>query len=50
MKEVPRDPRMSQRIKKSVIYGDYEVNVNKEVQIEDDFTSFEEAMRGVSLV
>jgi hypothetical protein len=47
MKEVPWGPNRSQRIRKSVIYGDQEVNVKKEIQIEGDSTSFEEAIRGV---
>ena len=38
-------PRKSQRIRKSAIPADYEVYNTKEFQIEDDPTSFEEAMR-----
>ena len=38
-------PRRSQRVRKSAISADYEVYNTKEFQIEDDLTSFEEAMR-----
>ena len=38
-------PRRSQRVRKSVIPADYEVYNTEEFQIEDDPTSFEEAMR-----
>jgi hypothetical protein len=38
-------PRSSQRAKKSAISNDYEVYVSKEIKIEGDPTSFEEAMR-----
>ena len=38
-------PRRSQRVRKSVIPADYEVYNIEEFQIEDDPTSFEEAMR-----
>ena len=38
-------PRRSQRVRKSVIPADYEVYNTKEFQMEDDPTSFEEAMR-----
>ena len=38
-------PRRSQRVRKSAIPVDYEVYNTKEFQIENDPTSFEEAMR-----
>ena len=38
-------PRRSQRVRKSAISADYEVYNTEEFQIEDDPTSFEEAMR-----
>ena len=38
-------PRRSQRVRKSAISADYEVYNTKEFQMEDDPTSFEEAMR-----
>ena len=38
-------PRRSQRVRKSAIPADYEVYNTKEFQMEDDPTSFEEAMR-----
>ena len=38
-------PRRSQRVRKSVIPADYEVYNTEEFQMEDDPTSFEEAMR-----
>ena len=37
-------PRRSQTVGKSVIPADYEVYNTKEFQMEDDPTSFEEAM------
>ena len=40
-------PRKSQRVSKSAIPTDYEVYNTKEFQMEDDPTSFEEAMRSV---
>jgi hypothetical protein len=42
-----KPPRRSQRARRSAIYNDYEVYVSEEIQIEDDPTSFEEAMRSV---
>jgi hypothetical protein len=38
-------PRRSQRVKRSAISNDYAVYVSEEIQMEGDFTSFEEAMR-----
>jgi hypothetical protein len=38
-------PRRSQRAKRSAISNDYAVYVSEEIQMEDDSTSFEEAMR-----
>ena len=38
-------PRRSQRVRRSAIPDDYEVYECEEVQMEDDPTSFEEAMR-----
>ena len=38
-------PRRSQRVRKSAIPADYEVYNTEEFQMEDDPTSFEEAMR-----
>ena len=38
-------PRRSQRIRRSAISDDYEVYQTEEFQMEDDPTSFEEAMR-----
>jgi hypothetical protein len=38
-------PRRSQRARRSVISDYYEVYVSKEIQMEGDPTSFEEAMR-----
>ena len=38
-------PRRSQRVRKSTIPTDYEVYNSEEFQMEDDPTSFEEAMR-----
>jgi hypothetical protein len=38
-------PRRSQRIRRSTIPDDYEVYNTKEFQMEDDLTSFKEAMR-----
>jgi hypothetical protein len=38
-------PRRSQRARRSAISNDYDVYVSKEIQMEDDPTSFEEAMR-----
>jgi hypothetical protein len=39
------DSRKSQRVRKSAISADYEVYNTKEFQMEDDPTSFKEAMR-----
>ena len=46
-KDVPNveAPRRSQRVRKSIISADYEVYNTEEFQMEDDPTSFEEAMR-----
>ena len=46
-KNVPNEeaPRRSQRVRKLAIPTDYEVYNTKEFQMEDDPTSFEEAMR-----
>jgi hypothetical protein len=38
-------PRRSQRVRRSAISNDYDVYVSEEIQMEDDPTSFEEAMR-----
>jgi hypothetical protein len=38
-------PRRSQRVRRSAISDDYEVYLSKEIQMEGDPTSFEEAMR-----
>ena len=38
-------PRRSQRVRKSIIPANYEVYNTEEFQMEDDPTSFEEAMR-----
>jgi hypothetical protein len=38
-------PRRSQRARRSAIPDDYEVYVSEEIQMEGDFTSFEEVMR-----
>ena len=47
IEDVPnvKAPSRSQRVRKSVISADYEVYNTKEFQMEDDPTSFEEAMR-----
>ena len=47
IKDVPnvKAPSRSQRVRKSAISADYEVYNTKEFQMEDDPTSFEEAMR-----
>lgn len=47
MEDVPvvEAPRRSQRIRKPAIPDDYEVYVSEEVQMEEDPTSFEQAMR-----
>ena len=47
MEQVPtiEAPRRSQRARKPAIPDDYEVYECEEFQIEDDPTSFEEAMR-----
>jgi hypothetical protein len=47
VQDVPHNepPRRSQMAKRSAISDDYEVYVSKEIQIEGDPTSFEEAMR-----
>ena len=41
-------PSRPQRIRKSAISDDYEVYNSEEIQMEDDPTSFEEAMRSVN--
>jgi hypothetical protein len=38
-------PRRSQRVRRSVIPDDYEVYDTEEFHMEDDLTSYEEAMR-----
>ena len=45
MEQVSEAPRRSQRIRRSTITDDYEVYEIEEFQMEDDPTSFEEAMR-----
>jgi hypothetical protein len=47
IQDVPRNkpPRRSQRARRSAISENYEVYVSKEIQMEGDPTSFEEAMR-----
>jgi hypothetical protein len=40
-------PRRSRRARRSAISEDYDVYISKEIQIEGDPTSFEEAMRNV---
>ena len=40
-----KGPSRSQRVRKSAIHADYEVYNTKEFQMEDDPTSFEEAIR-----
>jgi hypothetical protein len=40
-------PRRSRRARRSAISEDYDVYISKEIQIEGDPTSFEEAMRSV---
>jgi hypothetical protein len=47
IQDVPHNepPRRSQRARRSAISDDYEVYVSKEIQMEGDPTSFEEAMR-----
>ena len=42
------DPSRPQRIRKLAIYDDYEVYNSEKIQMEDDPTSFEEAMRSVN--
>ena len=50
MQEIPVAvaPSRPQRIRRSAIYDDYEVYNSEEIQMEDDPTSFEEAMRSVN--
>jgi hypothetical protein len=47
IQDVPHNepPRRSQRARRSDISNDYGVYVSKEIQMEGDPTSFEEAMR-----
>jgi hypothetical protein len=40
-------PKRSRRARRSAISEDYDVYISKEIQIEGDPTSFEEAMRNV---
>jgi hypothetical protein len=49
VEEVPiaEAPRRSQRTRKPAISNDYEIYNSEEIQMEDDPTSFEEAMRSV---
>jgi hypothetical protein len=49
IQDVPHNepPRRSQRARRSAISNEYVVYVSEEIQIEDDPTSFEEAMRSV---
>ena len=50
MQEIPVvvAPSRPQRIRKPAIFDDYEVYNSEEIQMEDDPTSFEEAMRSVN--
>jgi hypothetical protein len=47
VQDVPHSepPRRSQRARRSAIPDDYEIYVSEEIQMEGDFTSFEEVMR-----
>jgi hypothetical protein len=49
IQDVPHNepPRRSQRARRLAISNEYVVYVSEEIQIEDDPTSFEEAMRSV---
>ena len=50
MQEIPVAvvPSRPQRIRKLAISDDYEIYNSKEIQMEDDPTSFEKAMRSVN--
>jgi hypothetical protein len=42
---INESPKRSQRTRKPTIYKDYKVYVSEEIQMEDDSTIFEKAMR-----